>query len=1149
VRKLTLASALYLLFSSGILYALGLGEIEVKSSLNQRLDAQIELLSVRGAETEEMIVTLASEEAFEKAGLERPLLLTQLRFAVQQDLRGKPYIQVTSQKVVVEPFLNFLIEIDWPRGRLVREYTLLLDPPVFMTQPRSQSGVVSARVEPESVIQPAPAVPTPIRRPAASVNPSTERASTQTPRQGTLFDRRKSLADRMEHQRRERAVDNVATERRSVPTKMASVPLDKESRATSKPVKFESAISDDEYGPVRRNETLWKIASRSRSSKVSVQQMMLAILRYNPQAFIDDNINLLKRGVVLRIPDSDEARSLTAREAIAQVGEHNALWRTLATQGRTNVAVRQPQKKEPSPVKIKPAPKEVVKAPKMVADKPLPTDRLSIQAPDRNTATDKSDDRTQIANKENPQKVGVSATVRFAKEELTSEKLRNRELRSEVADLEKTASKMDQLVSVQESELAEFQARLKRLREEREAAEVEKEKAADSVVVVEADVKPEPVVIEREETTTAEVLEPIEKELAPSELSVPAGNEKPIVVKEEPLPELTAEELQAAKTLPSLLNKEPEVGLIDGWLKEPQLLMGSAAGVLLLLVGWLLVRRKKMADESDTDAAATGQAGSVLIADDESADGEITDEDEEPNFANAHDETQALDQEQMEGVTREAREARVKNEQEDEGDSLAGLDDELPADELPKDDTIAEADVYLAYGLYPQSEDLLKGALRDKPDCHEYQEKLLETYFASKNIPAFEECAASFKDVLNDDNHPLWERVVVMGKELCPRNELFAGEVSSDVKVADLEPVKPDNTDFVLDETDIADVSGLDFRLEESLAGEELNLEIPDDDLDLLDDDLGETQLNDDSLLESADMDPLSMEEDALLDASIGDGLELDMSALDVDGLGLTSDDLPMIPEIEDDAEFESSGLPADATGIINPDDTDLQKLLSTNMEGDGLSLSADLSSDMLDSSGFNDELSREEDELLDGLEGLDTQGLDGLDLDSLNVSLDGLEPLPDLDETGDSQVLPSLDDSYDDLPSLEALEESLGDGDATLVEGPEELDDELLDDSLLLESMDDSLHLDSVADSLRIDGMDQTMDGASGFDAELDDMEDIIDDVDEVETMLEMAQAYLDMGDGESAQHSLNDVLASDQVTEQQKSAAQGLLKKLPPS
>ncbi|MDQ7075335.1 MAG: FimV/HubP family polar landmark protein [Gammaproteobacteria bacterium] len=1117
----------------------------MKSSLNQRLDAQIELLSVRGAETEEMIVTLASEDAFSKAGLERPLLLTQLRFSVQNDLRGKPYIQVSSQKAVVEPFLNFLIEIDWPRGRLVREYTLLLDPPVFMTQPRSQMGVVSARVEPDSMARPAPAIPAPIRRPQAA-SPVVERESNQAqdPRRGTLFDRRKSLADRMERQRRaraaaagERSVDNAATERRSVPSTMASVPLAKESRSRVNPVESETA---SDYGPVRRHETLWKIASGSRSSNVSVQQMMLAILRYNPHAFIDDNINFLRRGVVLRIPDADEARSLTAGEAIAQVGEHNTLWRALASQGRTKVAtVRKPAKKIPTPIKV--APKDVVKEPAVVAEKSLFKDRLSIQAPDKNTAVEKSDDRTQIADKEQAQKSGVSTTVRFAKEELTSEKLRNRELRSQVAELEKTASKMDQLVSVQESELAEFQARLKRLREEREAAEAAKENVIEPVVV--AEVTPEPVVIERQETP---VTEQVEEDLLPSEPSVPMGNEEPIVVKEEPLPELTAEELQASKTLPNLLNAEPEDGVFDGLLKRPQLLMWIGGGALLLLLAVWMVRRKKMAEESDVDAADLNQSQPVSDADDANADGEIGAEDEEPNFDEGHGETQVLDQDQMEDVTREAREARVQNEQEDSSDSLEALEDELP-----KDDTIAEADVYLAYGLYPQAEDLLKAALRDKPDRQEYQEKLLETYFASKNIPAFEESAASFKESLGDDNNSLWERVVVMGKELCPRNELFAGEISTDVQAADLAPVKPENADFELDETDIADVSGLDFRLEESLAGEELNLDIPADDLNGLDDDLGDASLNDDSLLEglddtqlnddvllaSMDKDPLSLEEDALLDASIGDGLELDMSALELDDMGLTSDDLPMIPELEEkNVESESSGLPVNATGIIDPDDTDLQKLLSTNMDETDLSLSTN----MLDSSGFNDELSREEDELLDGL---DTQGLEGLDLDSLGGSLDGLEPLPDLDE---SQVLPSLEESHDDLPSLDELEASLGDGDETLVEGPEELDDAFMDDSLLLESMDDSLHLDSVADSLRIDGMDQTMDGASGFDAELDDVSDIIDDVDEVETMLDMAQAYLDMGDAESAQHSLKDVLASEKVTEHQKSVAQGLLKKL---
>lgn len=91
--------------------------------------AEIKLLSVREGETNDMVAKLASEDAFLRAGIDRPAILRQLRFTVRTHENGASYIAVTSSKPIVEPFLNFLVEVGWPRGRLVREYTLLLDPP------------------------------------------------------------------------------------------------------------------------------------------------------------------------------------------------------------------------------------------------------------------------------------------------------------------------------------------------------------------------------------------------------------------------------------------------------------------------------------------------------------------------------------------------------------------------------------------------------------------------------------------------------------------------------------------------------------------------------------------------------------------------------------------------------------------------------------------------------------------------------------------------------------------------------------------------------------------------------------------------------------------------------------------------------------
>ena len=130
MRKLIFALVLGLLLPTQG-FALGLGNIYVNSKLNQKLDAQIDLISVTPEDAEILIIKLASREEFTKAGLDRPHSLTELKFKtlVKND---NIYISVKSPKTMREPLLNFLIEVDWPQGRLVREYTILFEPPATM---------------------------------------------------------------------------------------------------------------------------------------------------------------------------------------------------------------------------------------------------------------------------------------------------------------------------------------------------------------------------------------------------------------------------------------------------------------------------------------------------------------------------------------------------------------------------------------------------------------------------------------------------------------------------------------------------------------------------------------------------------------------------------------------------------------------------------------------------------------------------------------------------------------------------------------------------------------------------------------------------------------------------------------------------------
>lgn len=139
--KLAVALALVGAALSPNANALGLGAVDVQSSLNQPLSARIPLYPANPEEIETLTVSLASVEAFQRAGVDRPFSLTQLRFQV---VRGdNPHVRVFTEQPVKEPFLDFLIEADWAKGRLVREFTLLLDPPVY-----GGAGVVSSAAAP-----------------------------------------------------------------------------------------------------------------------------------------------------------------------------------------------------------------------------------------------------------------------------------------------------------------------------------------------------------------------------------------------------------------------------------------------------------------------------------------------------------------------------------------------------------------------------------------------------------------------------------------------------------------------------------------------------------------------------------------------------------------------------------------------------------------------------------------------------------------------------------------------------------------------------------------------------------------------------------------------------------------------------------------
>lgn len=279
-RQLLLILALGLLQSPWV-HALGFGELKLNSGLNQPLDAEIPLYDTGTLNASQLLVKLASPDAFERLGVERFFFLTRLKFTVALDGRGAGVIQVTSREPVREPYLDFIIEAHWPNGRIQREYTVLLDIPKY-----SDRAAAPVQVS---------------RRPAGDASSATAPRTQTIPARSSRGPRPRQGDDR-----------------RSLPS------VDGENRYR-----------------VQHNDTLVDIARRARPSRdVSIEQVMLALQRNNPRAFIGGNVNRLKSGYVLTYPTAAEARRLTASEAQDEVARQTAVWRGRPAPSQPQYALR-----------------------------------------------------------------------------------------------------------------------------------------------------------------------------------------------------------------------------------------------------------------------------------------------------------------------------------------------------------------------------------------------------------------------------------------------------------------------------------------------------------------------------------------------------------------------------------------------------------------------------------------------------------------------------------------------------------------------------------------------------------------------------------------------------------------------------------------
>jgi len=344
--------------------ALDVDRIEVKSQLGRPLLAEIPVVSADPAELTQLQAQLASPATFARIGLERPRgAIADLQFKVVRNARGDSVIRVTTSMPVQQDFLTFLIQVDWSGGRLVREYSIALDGPDALYA--SASPLIQAPVAaPSNAIVKQPA---PVAIPLATDDPGTALAKppvaapipviapipSPRPRVRIAGDVAKPHAERGSAD-----VDDKTGATRPFWTKTAISP------PPTAPA--EPAVADG-YGPVKSGDTLSRIAEKLIGEEYSRNQSMLALLRVNPEAFVDGNINLLKRGAILKTPRPAELVRFSATEAATMVRDQNNRWRD----GR-------PTQPQPAALPLEPLPRSQAVAP--IASRFAPA-RLKISPP------------------------------------------------------------------------------------------------------------------------------------------------------------------------------------------------------------------------------------------------------------------------------------------------------------------------------------------------------------------------------------------------------------------------------------------------------------------------------------------------------------------------------------------------------------------------------------------------------------------------------------------------------------------------------------------------------------------------------------------------------------------------------------------------
>ncbi|TAK38161.1 MAG: hypothetical protein EPO30_09805 [Lysobacteraceae bacterium] len=419
--------ATVLVLVAGAAQALGLGQIQVKSRPGEPLLAEIPIISGDPSELQALQVRLASPETFRRVGLQPPdVAATGLQFTVAVDERGWPVVRVTSSAPLSQPLLTFLLEVDWGEGRLVREYTALVASPSTVAATPAQPLQAPVVSEPNTIGQ--------VPEPAVVAEPLPEEPG------APAADATAAAAEPPADEPVEQAPDQ-APGQAPEPGAIVAIPTPAPAAPPAP-----APTPDGDYR-VRAGDTLSEIASAMDRGGHSLDQTMLALLEANPAAFIGGNVNRLRAGAVLRMPQGGELARYSAGEAAALVRRQVAQWR------EATAALQQ----APASGTIAADSTGATPAADGEAEAKAPAEaRLQIVPP--SSETGKAGTRTGI--QAGGEGTMLQQQVQEAQETVAARDAEVGELKARVAELEQLQQQQQQLIAMKDSALAAAQKRL-----------------------------------------------------------------------------------------------------------------------------------------------------------------------------------------------------------------------------------------------------------------------------------------------------------------------------------------------------------------------------------------------------------------------------------------------------------------------------------------------------------------------------------------------------------------------------------------------------------------------------------------------------------------------------------------------------------------